>query len=141
MSGPCSCNGKRYSTAYFTEPVKPTHAPLKALRNFISSPPVLTATRKSTMTKLANLECLGALSVQQDLCTSLSFPKCNQGPRHQMQRLLESWRDNNPERPYIHVIASLLGRFRGPADSDARLGLAEVTTGERSSPTPPHRSN
>lgn len=27
MSGPCSCNGKRYSTAYFTEPVKPTHAP------------------------------------------------------------------------------------------------------------------
>lgn len=141
MSGRCCCNGKRYSTAYFTEPVKPTHALLKALRNFISSPPVLTATRKLTMAKLANLECLDALSARQDLRASLSFPKRNQGPRHRRQRLLESRRDNNPERPYIHVIASLLGRFRGPADSDARLGLAEVTTGERSSTTPPRGSN
>lgn len=71
MLGPCRCNGKRYSLAYFTEPVKPTHAPLKALRNFISSPPVLTAARKLTRTKLANLKCLEASSVWKNFSPSL----------------------------------------------------------------------
>lgn len=71
MLGPCRRNGKRYSGAYFTEPVRPTHAPLKALRNFISSPPVFTAATELTMTKLANLECLDASSVSKNLSLSL----------------------------------------------------------------------
>lgn len=36
---------KRYSRAYFTEAVKATHAPLKALGNFIPSPVLTDAPR------------------------------------------------------------------------------------------------
>lgn len=54
---------KRYSGAYFTGPVKPTHAPLQSTQELHSIAARFHGRAvKLTMTKLANLDCLDTIS-------------------------------------------------------------------------------